>query len=271
MSSQPYLRPTATQQIRTFLAGAGEAIPPWAGFDEVMDHLWMALHGRRDNDEFWKGLEKLVESLSCELFRDYGDALPDPRAEILSEGRIGGLVLELQQAMKSSRKRPGPGVMKGFLDGLRAPLAGCVILVGVALAAGCKVASGERNEAAVELTPSMVIDGSKLAPSEKETLKSCVDRMTEAKQGDLEALFRTRTPDQIAAALEEMLGPGGECAAEPEKTAAAGTPVQDNAAAAAAESQPADEGRADAGQKKPKKLRKKSLPEPQPLYKGVMF
>lgn len=271
MSYQPYLRPTATQQIRTFLAGEGEKIPPWAGFDEVMDHLWVTLHERRDDDEFWKGLEKLIGSLSGELLQDYRDALPDPAAETLPDDRICDLVLELREALKSSRKSPGPGVMKGFISGLRAPLAGCVILIGMALAAGCKVGTGEAKPAAgVEPTPYQYIDGSKLASPEKETLKSCVENMAETQQDNLVELFKTRSPDEIAAALEAMLKPGGECYSEQVKKEAAEAPAQDASADAAPQDTQTDEGQPDGG-KKPKKPKKPKVPEPQALYKGVMF
>ncbi|MFH1437818.1 MAG: hypothetical protein ABIJ56_19070 [Pseudomonadota bacterium] len=211
MTAHPYLRPTATQKIRTFFDSAGEKVPPWTSFEEVMDTLWTVLYTRRNDGAFWADFEVLVDSLRADLSRGRGEGLPDPKAEILTEDRIGIIIAQLQDAVQRTHHDPKRGAMKRFFQGLSAPLAGCIILMGAAFAAGCE--DNAKSDAAAALN--QYVDDSNLPAAEKQALRSCFSGLSEAAKEDLVELFKTKPAEEIAAELEAMLAPGGQCYSAP--------------------------------------------------------
>jgi hypothetical protein len=205
MSEQAYLRPTVTQKIRGFFIEAGEKVPPWTSFDEVMDSLWSMLYSRRDDAVFWNGFESLIRSISSDLGKRRQDGLPDPQAEILSEEKIGRLLDELQAAVRKSTGGSGKGVMKRCLRSLSTPLIGFLLMMGAAAAPGCE----EDNSAAANLNH--YVDDSNLSPDAKQQLKSCFDEWTDEKKLNMVEMFQTMTPEQIASRLQSMIAYCGEC------------------------------------------------------------
>jgi hypothetical protein len=209
MNEQAYLRPTVTQKIRGFFDQAGEKVPPWTSFDEVMDSLWSMLYSRRDDEAFWKSFENLITSISGDLYKGHLDGLPDPQAEILSEEKTGKLLDELQAAVRKSTSGPGKGVMKRFLQSLSTPLIGCLLMMGAAAATGC---DEDENSASAKLNN--YVDDSSLSSAAKQELKSCFDGWTEETKLNLVEVFQTMTPEQIASRLQSMIANCGECTEE---------------------------------------------------------
>ena len=263
MSEQAYLRPTATQKIRTFFNDVGEPVPPWTGFDEVMDHMFAVLYARRDDDAFWKSAETLIESLRSGHLGGKANGLPDPKAEILPGDKIDAIVAELQAAVQRSRQRPGKGVMKKFVQGLSAPLMGCVLMMGAAFATGCD--KGE-SDAAAKLN--QYVDDSSISAVDKDALKACFNGWTDTQKQSLVDLFSSQSPEQIATALEAMLDPGGQCYSAPaDAEEAADVPAEDvrNEDAQPVDVQPEDVQQEEAQPDIPNE------PMPDAIYKGVTF
>jgi len=208
MTANAYLRPTTTQRIREFFMQVGEPVPPWTGVGDVMDHLWTVMYEKRDDAVFWKNLDGLVASLRSDLSGEGGRGLPDEAAEIMSVEKIGDLSLRLQDAFRHAHGERGKGAMRRFLKGLQAPLAGCLIVMGAAFAAGCE----EDSESTKTLQ--QYIDESSLSSPQKDALSACLGRLTEDRKDELVRLFEDQTPEQIAAALEQMLGTGGDCTSQ---------------------------------------------------------
>ena len=208
MNGQAYLRPTVTQKVRGFLVEAGEKVPPWTSFDEVMDSLWIMLYSRRDDAAFWSGFKNLIKSISGDLGKRRQEGLPDPRAEILSEEKIGELLGELQAAVRKSTGDSGKGVMKRCLQSLSTPLMGFLLMMGAAAAPGCE----KDNSTTAKLNH--YVDDSNISSEAKQELKSCFDGWTEEKKLDLVEVFQTKTPEQIASHLQSMIAHCGECTDE---------------------------------------------------------
>jgi len=276
MTNPAYLRPTTVQRIRAFFDGVGESVPPWTGVDEMMDGLWTVLHGRRGDEAFWKGLEELVGQLGADAALDRSDGLPDPAAEILSRERIRSVIDELHAALEASGPASGPGAMRRLLRQLSAPVAGSVILLALALAAGCR---GQQAASATERLASYV-DGSGLPEAQKQALRRCVEAgLTQEKKDSLVELFAKKSPEEIAAALEDLLAAGGDCGEPAAEAGEEEAPAPDaaasaDAAEAAAEDAGADEGPADVQEAGPVTPRKKKPPKKNPInmtpvYKGV--
>jgi len=223
MTASAYLRPTTTQKIREFFMKVGEPVPPWTGVEDVMDHLWTVMYEKRDDAAFWKSLDGLVASLRSDLSN--GDrGLPDEAAEILSAEKIGDLALRLQDAFRHTQGDRGRGAMRRFLKGLQAPLAGCLIVLGAAFAAGCE------DETESTKTLQQYIDESSLSSPQKDALSTCLGRLTEDRKDELVRLFEDSTPEQIASTLEQMLASGGDCSIQDAGEDDAGTdPAQDPA------------------------------------------
>jgi len=207
MTASPYLRPTVTQRVRLFLDDVGEKVPPWTDVDGTMDALWGILQARQDDPRFWARLEALVESLRRDVEAGRRSGLPDAQAEILDEKRVGDLVARLRQAVRHSSRDAAPGAMRRFTRGLAAPIMGCVMLLGAAFAAvGC-----EENKTDAQAKLEAYVDDSSLTQGEKDELKTCFRGLSEQRKDELVDLFKTRSPEEIAAYLEGLLQPGGEC------------------------------------------------------------
>lgn len=249
MGLNPYLRPTVTQRMRHFLQNMDEKVPPWNGFEDVMDRLWEILHRRRNDPAFWAGLEELIDCIGRDLSRGRSRGLPDPRAEILADSRIDDLVRELRERLRRSQVGTGPGVMKRFTCGLRAPVMGCILLLGACFMAGCPK---DEEKDALEVLNTYVSDSS-LTDDQKQALSQCFVGLTDSQKDDLVELFKNRSAEEIAAELESMLQPGGLCYA-PSDADVADLPADPSTDEA--EDVPGEEF---------------STPEIAPPYKGVTF
>lgn len=248
MTASPYLRPTTTQRIRAFFNEIGEKVPPWTGFEEIMDNLWVLLYTRRDDPTFWRSFERLVGSIGSDHARERGEGLPDPQAEILPDEKIGSLVGMLRAAVRKTGGSPKNGAMRRFLKSVNAPLAGCLILLGSAFVLGCD--ENEKKDAVAALN--QYVDDSQLTDAQKESLKSCFAGLEEARREDLVELFRSKSAEEIAAELETMLESGGLCYSG----------VQD---ADVADMPDVREGEA------PPDVPEEPEPDMVPVYKGVSF
>jgi len=246
MTASPYLRPTVTQRIRRFLDDVGEKVPPWTDVDGTMDALWGILQARQDDPRFWARLEALVESLRRDVEAGRRSGLPDAHAEILDEKRVGDLMARLRQAVRRSARDAAPGAMRRFTRGLAAPIMGCVMLLGTAFAAaGCEE---KKTDAQAKLEA--YVDDSSLAQGEKDELKTCFRGLSEQRKDELVDLFKTQSAEEIAAYLEGLLQPGGECFQTPADADTADIP--------------ADPAVDDAGEDT-------GMPDIAPPYKGVTF
>lgn len=277
MTSAPYLRPTLIQGVRAFFSDLKDPVPPWAGFDEVLDHLWMILYERRDDPVFWDRLSALLAGIGRDLNGAGGRGLPDPQAEILSPDVSDEVMERLRAAVRAGPGRPRQEGGRGLPAALGAPLAACLILVGAALATGCN----RGGKAPAEPTPEQYVEKSGLPEGSKQALRTCLSRMDSPDRSDLVRLFETRAPEEVAAELEAMLAPGGPCGPEPgieeeeeeggDEAAAQESeqtlkPKEDESTDAAA----AGEAKTPKETKKKKKV-KKMAPAPVPVYKGVTF
>jgi len=271
MTSAPYLRPTLIQRVRTFFSDLKEPVPAWAGFDEVLDHLWMILYERRDDPAFWERLGALLNGIARDLEEAGGRGLPDPQAEVLTPAEADDIMERLRAAVRAGPGGPGRDGGRAFPASLGAPLTALLILVGAALAAGCN--RGGKTPA--EPTPEQYVEKSELSEGNKQVLRTCLSRMDSTDRSDLVRLFETRAPEEVASELEAMLAPGGPCGPEPEAD------EQDEEEAAQESEQtlkPKEDQTADAaaaGEAEPLKQKKKKVkkmaPEPKPVYKGVTF
>jgi hypothetical protein len=139
--------------------------------------------------------------------------------------------------------------MKKFVQGLSAPLMGCVLMMGAAFASGC-----ETEESDVTKQLDRYVDDSNLPAGDKDVLKSCFAGWTESRKQDLVDLFKDQAPEEIAAVLEDLLVRGGGCASAPGDADVAADVPSDAAQDAQQEEAPPD-----------------TFYEPVPIYKGVDF
>jgi hypothetical protein len=252
MTASAYLRPTAIQKIRAFFDETGQRVPPWASYDELLDGLWATLYERRGEKKFWDDRAVLLASLDG---GNAGGGLPCPEAELLGGEKADAILRELRSALDRCGSGERKGAMRRFAGGLRAPLLGCVLLMGAAVAPGC---GGALTSQAAGTLNGLVNGADSLSDDEKASLKSCFAGLSTAQQESLVQLFKTKSEEEIAAELEAMLEPEGLCYKPP---ADAGT--DDAAAAETADSAeaPPEAAEEDEG----------SNFDPVPVYKGVVF
>ena len=185
MENHAHLRPTATQRVRGFLAGAGTSPPPWASASQVMDELLSLLHARRDDAATWSSLAGLLAALRADVSRGT-DGLATPEAEVLPERAIADVIAELQAALRGSPEPPGPGAAQRMMATHGGPLLACLLLLGAA-EAGCTKAP-EAGPPAV--TQPARPDAARTAPPPDASLAQ---------------VFRDGSPEQVARKLEAML------------------------------------------------------------------
>lgn len=200
----PYLRPTLTQRVRSFL-DAFDPIKPWSTWTDALDRLHALMIARRDDAAFWAGLQALADQLQHDILRGRVDGLPAPEAEILSDADVAAVMAELRDALETSRPS-APGSMHLMLAGRSAALAACVTLIATALSLGCA-----RTDATTTTPDSAAISPDPAAaPVDAGTPDALVE------------LFQDASADVIAAKLEAMLEAGADAA--PEASVAATPP-----------------------------------------------
>ncbi len=213
------LQPTSIQEVRSFLQTAGLAQRPWSGAPEVLRALMELLERKKDDPAFWGPLADLLKRLVArqEAVGSRPDSL-DTAAEVLDAGALRTLVTELRAAMPGEPEQARPSLASA-LRTLRAPALASVLLLLVA--GGCDVGGqGPTGDLAVDTDPADgaptdwiepvlkdvydYLDASSLSAQTKEALKECLKGFSDTKRQDLVDLFKTKSPEEIAAHLEGL-------------------------------------------------------------------
>ena len=226
------LQPTVVQEVRGFLLGAGFAQRPWSGAAEVLEALTTLLDEKKDDPAFSGPLDDLLSRLIArqETLESTADSF-DRDTEVLGVGELRALVAELQFALPGDNGSSRP-TLASILTNLRAPALASVLLLLVA--GGCDVGSGKSTgEPVIDTKPKDgaptdkpdpvlkdvydYLKGSTLSPSTIKALEDCLATFSDTRRQELVDLFKTKTPEEIAAHLE-ALAASTECKPEtPEK------------------------------------------------------
>ncbi len=204
-------------EVRDFLAEQGVELRPSSGLDEALDSLHVLLEQRRADPEFWESLSALLQELAdSTVGASQARKLPAPGPELLSSWSRQRVVQSLRDALPA-QSRGDLQVATPFSRTFPAPLRTSFLLLGLA-ATGCswhgtagqdvpsEVEAQEVGTVAIE--PSQVesptvwqaIDRSSLDPADKMRLHECL--IGDPREIDLNQLFQTATPEEIAAVLE---------------------------------------------------------------------
>jgi hypothetical protein len=230
------LTPVVTQRVRAFLAGQGVDLRPWSGLDETYARLYDLLSERRNDPRFWEALETLLGRIALDAAEGERHRAA-PGAELLASWDMAVLVRDLRAAL------PGAGIgaarpsLRAFTAALSAPVLGGFLLVGLA-ASGCVDGDdGDDADAATDTDSDsdsdsdsgsdtdsgtdtdwdsdcalsgsspiyQAIADSSLATDDKRALCTCLAALVDDWQAGLTDLFQNGTPQEIAAALEDLV------------------------------------------------------------------
>ena len=216
-------------KVRTFSAAQGLALPPWSGLDQTLSQLHSLLRQRRGDPEFWQPLAELLQDLAQGAERQR--LLPAPGAELLSSWTRDDIVQALRKALPAEAHSESQATER-FARSLPRPLRTGFLLMGLA-ASGCSwrgtsnandlvpadpIQEDAAQEEPIQLEPKTAppsldeaIDQSSLDAADKEQLRDCLA----PRANDLARLFRTASPEEIAAELEAELE---ACEAEEERS-----------------------------------------------------
>lgn len=137
MTTKPGLMPTITHRVRSFLQAQGARVVPWSGLEETYAELYRLLRDRREDPSLWPGLAELLREVVSVLADRTAAQLAAPSAELLASWDIEALIRELRAALPSDDDdADGGGAIDRFLSGLKAPVLGGFLLIGL-IAAGC--------------------------------------------------------------------------------------------------------------------------------------
>ncbi|MFH2006405.1 MAG: hypothetical protein ABI333_07460 [bacterium] len=237
MMTTPAIQPTITQRVRGFLAAQGVTLRPWSGLDETYTELYGLLYRRRSDPAFWPHLTELLHAVVDDAVDPTGRSrLPARQAELLRSWDITDLVSKLRGALPREAPKRDPGAVRSFAVRLSSAVLGGFLLLGVA-AAGCDSGDANHNnnltggdagaDAAVvgqdagpgadagawhdgcSLNSGSILwntlDDATISADEKRTLCGCFASLNVSWTDGLSQLFSTGTPQQIAAALAEMV------------------------------------------------------------------
>jgi len=215
MEPTPFLRPTALQHMRGFLAESGTDLPPWSSSDEVMDELVSLLHLHRGDDAFFARLVPFLEELRDHASRGVA-GLTARDAEVLSRATVESLVDELRTRLRGSARSASTSIVCSVL-GERASRLLCLALLSSGLAA-CTQRPGDSAPTAAEpgnLTP----PATEVAPAEPPApppapipaAAVAAPAGADASAASADALvemFKTKSPQEAAQELERALDAG---------------------------------------------------------------
>lgn len=191
----PFLRPTALQQIRGFLAESGAALPPWSSSDEAMDELVALLHERRGDDAFYARLSPFLEELRSSAIRgESGLAARD--AELLGRSTVESIVAELRDGLRRAPAGAAPSLLKSLIGERAAPLL-CLALFSSGLSACTQPASPSAQTSPSE-------PGVPGAPTPTPTPPAAQSGSTDA----LVDMFKNKSPEEVAKELERAVDAG---------------------------------------------------------------
>ena len=209
MEPTPFLRPTALQQIRGFLAESDAGLPPWSSSDEALDTLVGQLHSRSGDDAFFARLTPFLEELRAGAAR--GEAgLASPDAELLGRTTIESMVAELRAGLRRAPAGTSPSILRSLLGERAAPLL-CLALLATGLSA-CTQPAGNGSSSAEPGTPPPA-GPTNAVPTPPPPTAGAAAPATDA----LVEMFKTRTPQEAAQELERVLDAGTPAAPSPEK------------------------------------------------------
>jgi hypothetical protein len=233
--AERFLQPTVVQEIREFLRAEGLEPRPWSGATEVLEALLELLNSKKDIPAFWGPLEGLLSRVVArqEMMEAF-EASYGRDAEVLGSGELRCLVAELRGALPGSETAAWQPLM-GTLRDLKAPaLAGALLLLVVV---GCDSGSSDDGggnavdvqaseirvgddveSSADDVHPSLTdfrdaplknvydyLEESDLPSWTKKDLEECLSMFSESERQDLVDLFQSKTPEEIADHLENLV------------------------------------------------------------------
>jgi hypothetical protein len=212
---------TSLLEIRRFLEAEKAAPSPWAEPSESLESLYALLVARRDDPLFWSRLQDLVlrlEDHRADLSRignseAFGYATVEKLLEDLRADLCGNTVsapISWKTALSSSLRATS---LAAFLL-LGAATASCggdsePDLDGLCDEAVANGVSGTEGEVYCDLVD--IINGSTLSGAAKADLLDCLPDLDALYRAQLLDDFQTMDDAEIAAYLQEMLNPCGEC------------------------------------------------------------
>jgi len=200
METTPFLRPTALQQLRGFLAESGAGLPPWSTSDEVMDELVGLLHSRRGDPAFFTRLTPFIEELRDHAQRGQS-GLAAHDAEVLSRASVESIVEELQTRLRGASRSTSAAVVCSVIGDKAARLL-CLALLSSGLVA-CTQPSSDSSTSAEPGTPAPV-------PTPP-TPRPPAPPVVAAPAGGTDALvemFKNKSPQEAAGELERAMDAG---------------------------------------------------------------
>jgi hypothetical protein len=200
MEPSPFLRPTALQQMRGFLAESGATLPPWSGSGEVMDELVSLLYARRDDGAFFARLTPFLEDLRATAAQGES-GLPARDAEVLSRATVESMVADLRERLRSAPRGASAPLLRSLVGERGATLL-CLALLASGVSA-CTQESAPRPASepgtANPVGALPVVPLKKLAPPPPE------NRAPPGSTDKLVEVFRQKSPEEAAKVLEQVL------------------------------------------------------------------
>lgn len=227
------LIPSTMQRIRCFMSTEGSLkVKPWATVDETLDGFFGLLSRSAADDDFWKGIRKLLGDISADLKRRQAAAGKALDNEVLDTLRYDDLLAEIRKAVNG---RPGgKGAFVGCLSGLSAKAVSLMFLLGGVAAAGCSddstgnLAADSESDAIVEtdsdsndpmdtasdtdsndptdtdfsnMSLAQIVEAVVEDEIQQEAIINCIDGLNDSWETGLEALFQSETDDEIVTQL----------------------------------------------------------------------
>ncbi|MBZ0271076.1 hypothetical protein K8I61_03505 [bacterium] len=236
-------RTTSLIDIRDFLRAHDAAPPPWESADAVVEHLFVLLRERADDDAFWRDLKMLLARLEDRRF----DSTALANASALGVTNLDAVI---------DRLRAELGTLNGSPSGVRAffagPLGGAAILGFLLMATSYSCFSGDGDgdgtndvsdddafpadddandddaftnkdceradwydytgrEADVFCELVAIVERAEISSSDRSDILACLPDLGGAYREELLDAFQDMSDERLADYLEGMLQYGGEC------------------------------------------------------------